>query len=405
MRVGERHFLSGPGTDLPGAGTVVGLEVDDSVASALIESWRAALAPLCAEREWAGASLHPRRLAGGVVLGLRAPTDLRDLAERAVLWGLEAAQARLAGEPPPDELEYERLREAAAQRHDPALRALEAAAARRGVAFLRDGRKVSVGMGAGSQSWPTGDLPAPEDIDWTRIRDIPVAVLTGDRDVRSTGALLAAMIVAAGGTGGRCSSEGIRIGGETLTTDPSANALGARWLLRDRRVELAVIEIEPERLLREGVAFTGADSAAVLSAAPDPVSRYGTLLPRAMAEIELSVLRSLRPGAPLALDADEPALLRAGPRATARIHWYTRDPSSDVARAHVGAGGDLTALQDGMVVRTRSGALVPILPLEEAAVDGEEGLTAVLAAVATASGLGLPWRALAAGLRGEKNPG
>ncbi|HUH12852.1 MAG TPA: hypothetical protein VMK65_07065, partial [Longimicrobiales bacterium] len=368
----------------------------------LIEAWRARLAPLCAQREWAGASLHPRRLPGGVVLGLRAPADLRDLAERAALWALEGARARLSGRPYPEDNEEALLRSAAAARMRPALRALEMAASRRGVALLRDDKTVSVGMGAGSVAWPAGRLPAPEDVDWTRVHDVPVAVLTGGAGVRRTGELVARMITAGGRCAGRAGSAGLFVADETLSRQTCADAAGARRILRDPRVELAVIEVAPERLLREGVGFAGADSAAVVAAAPDPAAAFDMALAPAPGEVELAVVRALRPGSPLALDLDDPAMVAAGPMANARIHWFTRDPDSRLAQSHVRAGGDLAALLDGIIVRTRSGSLVPVVPLGDVAgAEGDEGLTAVLAAVALASGLGLPWRALAGGLRGD----
>lgn len=400
MKILERRSLEGAGVDIPGPGTALVLAAEDSVIPNLIEAWRARLAPLCAEREWAGASLHPRRVPGGVVLGLRAPADLRDLAERASLWALEGARARLAGRPYPEDDEEARLRSAAAARVNPALRALEVAAARRGLALVRDAETVSVGMGAGSVAWRADRLPPPEDVDWTRVHDVPVAVLTGGRGVDHAGALVARMIAAGGRSVGRASSRGLFVGDEVLERGACANAAGARRILRDARVELAVIEVAPERLLREGMGFTGADSAAVVSAAHDPGAAFGMALPLPPAEVELGVVRALRPGSPLALDLDDPPMLAAGPGASARIHWFTRDPDSLLAQSHVRAGGDLAALLDGIVVRTRSGSLVPVVPLSEVAGgEGDEGLTAVLAAVALASGLGLPWRALAAGLR------
>jgi hypothetical protein len=76
---------------------------------------------------------------------------------------------------------------------NPALVALVTAAKARGLDALCDEDTVSVGHGTGSQSWPVGDLPRPEAVEWERLHNVPVALITGTNGKTTTTRLCAAI--------------------------------------------------------------------------------------------------------------------------------------------------------------------------------------------------------------------
>jgi hypothetical protein len=71
---------------------------------------------------------------------------------------------------------------------NPALLALQAAAAEHEAAFLWDDDAVSIGHGAHAQLWLPRELPGPDDVDWRNAGAIPLALVTG---TNGAGALLA----------------------------------------------------------------------------------------------------------------------------------------------------------------------------------------------------------------------
>ena len=276
---------------------------------------------------------------------------------------------------------------------DPQLVTLAAAAASHGVACIEGDRRVSVGLGTGSLSW-RGQLPAPEELDWSTIHDVPVILVTGTNGKSTTVRLLAAIARAAGKTAGLSSSDWVRVGDEILDRGDYSGPGGARLALRDRRVEMAVLELARGGILRRGLPIARADAAIVTNIAADHLGEYGILDADGIADAKLTVAKALH-GGPLILNADDPRLAERGPRTGAPLAWFSLAPATGVR--------DGAALEDGMLVLRRAGVSMPILPAAEVHIGmggaARHNLANALAACAGAAALGLPVAAMAAALR------
>ena len=80
----------------------------------------------------------------------------------------------------------ENLRTTIAAERRPALLALRDAARARGVVFLHGEEQVSVGSGTGVAVWPDDAIPAPSAVDWSRVHDVPIALVTGSNGKTTT---------------------------------------------------------------------------------------------------------------------------------------------------------------------------------------------------------------------------
>ena len=121
------------------------------------------------------------------------------------------------------------------------------------MAFLWDDDFVSVGMGTGSRTFPSNHIPDPAELEWDRVHDIPVALITGTNGKTTTVRLLRAMVEAAGKTPGLSSTDGCWVLGEEIGEGDYSGPGGARLVLRDRRVEIALLETARGGLLRRGL--------------------------------------------------------------------------------------------------------------------------------------------------------
>ena len=414
-RLLDSRRLTGPNLVSPGPAALLDVACPDDAADRLAAAWGARIEDLF---EALGRRV-PRRCTrdwpGGISLAFTAPIDAlyasTDLAE----WALDAALRDLRGERVEGRAEALRAAHAAlAAEANPALLALEAEARRRDVAFLWDDDAVSVGMGTGSRTWPARDPPAPDAVDWTRIHDIPSVVVTGTNGKTTVVRLAAAMGEAAGRTVGTTTTDGIRVGDEWVDRDDYSGPGGARALLRDRRVEVALLETARGGLLRRGVAFTGADGAVVTNVAEDHLGEYGVHDLTALVQAKLTAGLARRPGAPIALNADDAGLVAASERLAGPITWFGTRPDSPLLRSHLRAGGDVVVVEDGRIRRNRSGRLVDVVPVDEVPVTlggaARHNVSNALAAVAAGGALGLPYDAIAGGLlsvagTSEDNPG
>jgi UDP-N-acetylmuramyl tripeptide synthase len=415
MLLRDSRRLTGPNLLSDRAGAVIEATLDGEDAARLVEAWRAEARRMLEAVGWPAEETRARAFPGGVILALSAPVDTLYAATEVNEWAWEAAAATLAGSaPPPFEQAVSRLRDTIAAERKPRLIALQAAAAEREVAFVADHQMVSVGLGAGSRSWRIEELPRVEAVDWSTVRDIPVALITGTNGKSTTVRLLAEMAQAAGLTPGTSSTDGVRVGDAEVTRGDYSGPGGARTVLRDRRVEQAVLETARGGILRRGLAVRRAQAAVVTNVADDHIGEFGIHDLDALAETKLVVARAIGPDGRLVLNADDGRLRAHAARVRAPLAWFSVDPDRTALRSHVAAGGDACWLEDGMLLAARAGRRTPVVHEREVPITfggaARHNVANALAAIAAGLAIGLPVAAIAAGLRRfestpERNPG
>jgi cyanophycin synthetase len=391
---------------------VIDIALDNQHTSFAIAAWEKAAGTLLKAVGWRDQRLASRPFRGGVSLALSAPVDglysATEIAEEA--W--DAAAAELEGMPPPDPTAAAlRLRKIVEEERNPRLVALKEAAQARGVTFLTDEDQASVGSGTGVMVWPVRSIPDPLAIDWSRVHDVPIALVTGSNGKTTVVRLLSAMIRAAGKIPGSTSTDGVYVDGTTVDEGDYSGPGGARLVLRQSAVEAAVLETARGGILRRGLGTSRANVAVVTNIAEDHLGEFGVESLEQLAETKLLVGRALTGGGSLVLNADDPVLVRASSMLKLPITWFSLDGASDVLEKHVGTA---VVVENDDIVLVRDGARTPVARTRDAPFTF--GGTAVhnvanaLAAVAAATGLGLPISSIAEALRtfGKKpadNPG
>jgi len=391
----ESRRLTGPNLLLDGPGAVLEASCPVGREDELIGHWRRQARLMLQAVGWPDAALATRRFLGGASLAVAAPADGLYPATLVNEWACEAAAADLgAGPMPALESAAASIRREIAADGDPALLALAATARAHGVACVVGDRRVSVGLGCGSDRWFDDDLPEPDAVDWASIHDVPVILVTGTNGKSTTVRLLAAMARAAGKVVGLSSSDWVRVGDEILDRGDFSGPGGARLVLRDRRVEIAVLELARGGILRRGLPVARANAAIVTNVAADHLGEYGILDLDGVADAKLVVAKALH-GGPLILNADDPRLVERAAGSGAPVAWFTMAPAHGIR--------DGAALEQGWLVLRRDGSSVPIVPAIEVCIGmggaARHNLANALAAIAGAASLRLPETAMAEALR------
>ena len=406
MKVHDSRRFTGINIALDRPGAVIEVELDESAADDAIRLWREQARRILDAIGWADQETLARKVEGGVMLALSAPPDTLYAATEINDWAWDAADAVLSGSvaPPLDEA-VDRLCRAIASESNPRLRALAAAAAKRGVAFLHGEDAVTVGLGAGSQTWREDDLPDAGEVDWSGVHDVPVALITGTNGKSTTVRLMAAIAKAAGRCPGLCSSDWVRVGDDILESGDFSGPGGARAALRDRRTEIAVLEVARGGLMRRGLAVARADAALITNLADDHLGDFGVHDVAALADAKFVVARAVV-GGRLLLNADDAMLAARGAALDRTVTWFGLGPESDPAASTFIADDHFVALENG-----QRQAVLPVadFPLGMAG-RARHNLANGVAAIALARALGLPLSACAEGLAGFKssprdNPG
>ena len=401
---------------------VVRIEMDD----ALVADWRANVAVARAHLGWDGQVAGVARVhARGMSLAIAAPFDQLYTATEVNEWalcsalhdrdpmhwcGLRDALRAAAGQsdatpasPYPAEIDppaaLERLERVARAESRADLRALADAARAHNLPLLLDDDQLTLGEGAGSRSFSTGELPRGEDLPWPQLHAIPTALVTGSNGKTTTVRLIAACAHAHGLRPGYCCTDGVFVDGAALAPGDYSGPAGARLVLRDERVEAAVLETARGGILRRGLAMTRADVAVVTNVSPDHFGEYGIHDLEALADVKLTVGSVVPAGGLLVLNADD-AVLRAKSAGLAQrfghcppLAWFAADADDPCLAAHRARNGSTCGVRAGRLVLAHGGVEhdlgeVARMPLS---VGGRAGYNVanLAAAALAAAGLGV----------------
>ncbi len=337
---GANVFIDDTGAALE---TARGLSVDDDA----IARWRDNIAAARVALGWAAGDVVARRHRSGVSLAFAAPPDQLYAAAAVNEWAWveamrdETSPPHLAvadGDGPapagadagtlgavvgmPRDAALAALGADARAEARPALLALAQAAAARGLPFLADDDMVSIGAGGGAACWSIDALPAIGDVHWSRLHDIPTALVTGSNGKTTTVRLVAAMTRAHGWSTAHSCTDGVYMDDDALEAGDFSGPTGARTALRHPRARAAVLETARGGMLRRGLAVSHANVAVVTNVAVDHFGEYGVHDLEDLARVKLTVARAIDARGLLVLNADDALLRRQGAELTCRVGWF-----------------------------------------------------------------------------------
>ncbi|HEX6617777.1 MAG TPA: Mur ligase family protein, partial [Gemmatimonadales bacterium] len=379
------------------------VHLDDAARERAIGAWRTEVRRLLEAVGWGGETIASRTFAGGASLAFTAPPDALYAAT-----DLNEAAWERAAKPPglPAKVLVERLRAAIVAERNPALLALREAARDRGVTFLSGEERVSVGSGTGVTAWPEAALPAPDDVDWSRVHDVPIALITGSNGKTTVVRLLAAILTEAGLAAGATTTDGVTVGGTIVEAGDYSGPSGARLLLRRADVEAAVLETARGGLLRRGLPVERARVAVVTNVADDHLGEYGVQDLDTLADVKMLVARAVDAAGAVVLNADDARLRERAGAADVPVVWFhagRRDGETERRREGGRTGGRAAVCEEGQLVLVEGGARTGVVPVDEVPIAAggaaRHNVANALAAVAAASVLGVPVETIARALR------
>jgi UDP-N-acetylmuramyl tripeptide synthase len=204
------------------------------------------------------------------------------------------------------------------------------------VRCLVDDDEISLGTGQYAQTWSINAFPNPSEVKWEDFKDIPLALITGTNG-KSTSVRLAAEIAkAANLRAGVTSTDFIKVGDEIIDEGDYSGPGGARILLRDKRTEVAYLEVARGGLLRRGLPVTYADASLVTNVASDHLGQYGINTVEEIAEVKLMVAKAIHQGqGRLVLNADDRLLVEYAKSLVKPIVWFSLDEQNPLIQQSI----------------------------------------------------------------------
>jgi hypothetical protein len=246
----------------------------------------------------------------------------------------------------------------------------------------RDDGQLVIGSGARGWSFDPAalSLGLGVDVPWDSVGTVPLVAVTGPEATAVT-RLLGALLERQGQRVGRADDDGVTIVGTQVTGERSANSAGARRVLTDPQVDVAVVAVSVESILERGLGFkqcrigvvTGIESMADDTAAvrDERAAAHGI------------IVLATEPDGTVVLDADDPAVLKLQDWASSPLVLYSEQQLPAASTEHAAGvvyrdGATIHVAINGQHTELTSSHDQPDVPS-----------TAMLAAVAAARTLGI----------------
>jgi UDP-N-acetylmuramyl tripeptide synthase len=336
----DARRLTGPSLLFDGPGAILDVRCNQDEARGLIPVWRKHVEHMLSQLGWEGCEFQSLLLSGGVSLGFTSAIDALYAASELNEWAYAASDAEINGAEQPDfEASLAALRAAIAEEANPELIELEALAAERGVTFLWDDDEASLGLGRHSQTWPVRELPDPGTLEWGAFRDVPSGLVTGTNGKTTTVRLAAHIIRAGGHNVGFSSTDFIAVNDRIVDRDDWSGPGGARNVLRENEVDVAILETARGGLLRRGLGTNKADAALITNIAKDHLGDFGSQNLDELLQCKWIVTRAVSDDGKLVLNADDPLLVKKSAEFKGDLVWFSMDEDNVVVREHTSHGG------------------------------------------------------------------
>lgn len=291
-------------------------------------------------------------LSGGISLAFSAPIDALYAASAINEWAWASSEAELAGKDVADfAAAVAEIKTAIADELNPRLLELEAAAVAHGVSFLWDDDHVSIGHGTGSETWPFRELPDPSSLDWNRYHDVPLALVTGTNGKTTTVRLTQHILQGCARVVGLSSTDWIAVNDRIIDRGDWSGPGGARSVLREPDVDIAILETARGGLLRRGLGVSKADAALITNIAEDHLGDFGSQNLDELLNIKWIVSRAVEHSGVLILNADDALLVSKSAEFPGDIVWFSLDARNAVVDLHVQTGGLAFVLDGADLVR------------------------------------------------------
>jgi len=190
---------------------------------------------------------------------------------------------------------------------------------------------------------PVMDMLFPQEAP-TRI---PIAALTGTNGKTTTARMLAHILKMSGATVGLTTTDGVYVDGQRTASGDMTGPHSAQMVLRDPKVDTAVLETARGGLLRSGLGYSSCNVGCVLNIASDHLGLKGIDTLEQLAEIKRILVEVARDCA--VLNADDIHCLKMGAHTDAkRIAYFTMEPTNPLVLQHIEAGGLAIVLEQGI---------------------------------------------------------
>lgn len=407
----DARRLTGPSLIFDRPGSILDVSCTSDEADQLQPIWQANVARMLQALGWES-EFSSHKLLGGISMAFSAPVDALYAASEVNEWAWATSAKQLGVEIETTEFAeaLKTIQSSVEEEKNPELMRLISDAAAHGKTLLWDDDEVSVGLGSGSKTWPVREIP--EALEWQQFHDIPIGLVTGTNGKTTTVRLATHIARAAGKNVGLSSTDWIAVNDRVIDRGDWSGPGGARAVLREQEVDVAILESARGGLLRRGLGVERANVSLITNIAEDHLGDFGSQDLGELLDVKWIVSRAVRETGRLVLNADDALLREKADQYEGEIVWFSLNVKNPLIVSAIKTGKLCFALDEGALVMFKGGEQTLICQSSEIPITlggaARHNTANSLAAAALTFCLDLPLQAIRDGLKTmiqDENPG
>jgi cyanophycin synthetase len=236
---------------------------------------------------------------------------------------------------------------------------------------------------------------------------IPVVAVTGTNGKTTTVRLISHLLTQHGLRVGMTNTDGVYVNGTCIDTGDCSGPKSARSVLLHPDVDAAVLETARGGVLREGLAFDRCDVAVVTNIGNgDHLGLNYITTVDELSVLKRVIVQNVAATGTAVLNAADPHVAAMASKARGAVTYFALDRNHPVMATHRAQGHAVVFVENGMVVACKAAfeqklALVDI-PITLGGTVGFQ-VENVMASIAAAWALGIPWDTIRRGLHSFSN--
>ena len=233
---------------------------------------------------------------------------------------------------------------------------------------------------------------------------VPLVAVTGTNGKTTTTRLIAHLFTSHGWRTGMTNTDGVWVNGRQIDSGDCSGPKSARNVLLHPEVDAAVLECARGGILREGLGFDRSQVAVVTNVgAGDHLGLNYITTVEDVAVLKRVIVHTVAPGGYAVLNAADPHVAAMAGSSAGNVIFFTADRHHPVMATHRAQGNRVVYVDGDAIVAAESSwrETIPLrdIPLTRGGAIGFQ-VENVMAAVAAAWGVGLPWDTIRRGLAG-----
>jgi cyanophycin synthetase len=352
----DARRLTGPNVIFDGVGSILDVACTAEEGAELVPVWAENVGRMLEVLDWPSAEFAYVNLQGGISLAFSAPIDQLYAASEINEWAWAASAFELgvSKEEPDFNEAVATIKQSAADEANIELMWLIDEAAAHKQTLLWDDDEVSVGLGGGSKTWPVREIP--DALEWEEFGDVPIGIVTGTNGKTTTVRFAKHILRSAGHNVGVSSTDWIAVNERIIDRDDWSGPGGARAVLREQEVDVAILETARGGLLRRGLGVERADAALITNISEDHLGDFGSRNLDELLAIKWVVSHAVRAEGRLILNAEDHRLVDKSQGYDGELIWFSLDPANETVTQHVASGGTAFVLDGDKLSKIENGA-------------------------------------------------